>query len=91
MKNFNLHNLLKKCVLTLLCLSMGVALYATDKNGKTRVGVFDGHGGSQTCIWEAVAAIQIDPDMTVRTFTTADIANGVLKQLDAIIIPGGGG
>ena len=91
MKNFNLHNLLKKCVLTLLCLSMGVALYATDKNGKTRVGVFDGHGGSQTCIWEAVAAIQIDPDMTVRTFTTADIANGVLNQLDAIIIPGGGG
>ena len=25
-----------------------------------KVGVFDGHGGAQTCIWEAVEAIKID-------------------------------
>lgn len=56
-----------------------------------RVGVFEGHGGSQTCIWEAVAAIRLDGEMTVRTVTTADIANNVLNELDAIIIPGGGG
>ncbi len=58
---------------------------------KTKVAVFDGHGGAQTCIWETVAAVKLDPDMTVRTITTADIANNVLDSLDAIIIPGGGG
>ena len=58
---------------------------------KVRVGVFQGNGGAQTCIWETIASIQLDPDMTVRTITTGDIANGVLKDLDAIIIPGGEG
>lgn len=58
---------------------------------KIQVGVFEGHGGAQTCIWEAVEAIKIDPEMSVRTFTTSDIANNVLDSLDAIIIPGGGG
>ena len=62
-----------------------------NKSDKIRVGVFDGHGGAQTCIWEAVAAIQLDADMTVRTITTSDIANNALDSLDAIIIPGGGG
>lgn len=55
------------------------------------VGVFDGHGGAQTCIWEAVAAVQLDPEMVARTITSADIANSVLDSIDALIIPGGGG
>lgn len=55
------------------------------------VGVFDGHGGAQSCIWETVAAVRLDPEMAVRTITTADIANNVLDSLDAIIIPGGSG
>ena len=58
---------------------------------KIRVGVFDGHGGAQICIWEAVDACKLDTDMDVRTITTADIAAGVLSRLDAIIVPGGGG
>lgn len=58
---------------------------------KIEVGVFDGHGGAQSCIWETVAALRLDPDMNVRTITTSDIANGALQSLDAIIIPGGGG
>ena len=58
---------------------------------KVRVGVFQGNGGAQTCIWETIASIQLDPDMTVRTITTGDIANGALRDLDAIIIPGGEG
>jgi len=56
-----------------------------------RVGVFDGHGGAQTCVWETVEAIRIDKEMFVRTITTGDIAAGCLDTLDAIIIPGGGG
>lgn len=55
------------------------------------VGVFDGHGGAQTCIWETVAALQLDPQMRVRTFTASGLANQVLDSLDAIIIPGGSG
>lgn len=39
---------------------------------------------------ETVAAIQLDPEMSVRMITTADIAGNVLDSLDAIIIPGGG-
>ncbi len=58
---------------------------------KIRVGVFDGHGGAQTCVWETVAAIRLDPGMNVRTITSADIAMNVLDSLDALIIPGGGG
>ena len=56
-----------------------------------KVGVFDGHGGAQTCVWEAVEAIKIDKEMDVRLITTSDIANGCLDSLDAIIVPGGGG
>ncbi len=56
-----------------------------------RVGVFDGYGGAQTCIWEALAACALDKDMDVKRITTSDIASGVLNTLDAIVIPGGGG
>ena len=47
------------------------------------VGVFDGHGGSQTCVWEAVEAVKIDKEMNVRLITTSDIANGCLDSLHA--------
>ena len=72
-----------------LC-SAAISLAANPED-KVRVGVFEGHGGAQTCVWEAVEAIRLDPDMTVRTISAADIARGVLADLDAIIIPGGGG
>lgn len=58
---------------------------------KIKVAVFNGHGGAQTCIWETVAAVSLDPEMDVRTITTSDIANNVLDSIDVIIIPGGGG
>ncbi|MGI6572112.1 MAG: BPL-N domain-containing protein [Fermentimonas sp.] len=58
---------------------------------KILVGVFDGHGSAQTCVWETVASIRLDPEMNVRTITSADIAMNVLDSLDALIIPGGGG
>ena len=62
-----------------------------NSNGKIKVAVFEGHGGSQTCVWEAVEAIKIDKEMDVSTINTSDIANGALESFDAIIIPGGGG
>lgn len=60
-------------------------------NALIQVGVFDGHGGAQTCVWETLESIKIDKEMHARFITTADIANGCLDSLDAIIIPGGGG
>ena len=63
----------------------------TTETQKIRVGVFNGYGGAQTCIWEALAACSLDRDMAVRYITTADIAAGVLDSLDAIVVPGGGG
>lgn len=73
-----------------MCL-VGLSAWSMGVGNKVRVGVFQGNGGAHTCIWETIASIQLDPDMTVRTITTGDIANGVLKDLDAIIIPGGEG
>lgn len=62
-----------------------------DSTKKIKVGVFEGHGGSQTCVWETVEALKIDKEMDVKTITTSDIASGMLESFDAIIIPGGGG
>ena len=74
-----------------LLLSLLCAACKTEEKSTWRVGVFDGFGGAQTCIWEAVAACSLDPDLSVRRITTSDIAGGVLDSLDAIVIPGGGG
>ena len=73
-----------------MCL-VGLSAWSMGVGNKVRVGVFQGNGGAQTCIWETIASIQLDPDMMVRTITTGDIANGVLRDLDVIIIPGGEG
>lgn len=63
----------------------------TTETQKIRVGVFNGYGGAQTCIWEALAACSLDKDIKALYITTADIAAGVLDSLDAIVVPGGGG
>ena len=62
-----------------------------NSEGKVTVGIFEGHGGSQTCVWETVEAIKIDEGMDAKIITSSDIANGVLESIDVIIIPGGGG
>lgn len=95
------HNAAYDCfcfVFCLFCLLLFVRC-TTDENKNyslhitkpITVGVFDGNGGAWSCIKETVAAIRLDPEMNVRTITSADIANNVLDSLDAIIIPGGGG
>lgn len=59
--------------------------------GAIKVGIFDGHGGAQTCVWEAYEAVRRDGDMRPYYVTSADIASGALDTLCALIIPGGGG
>ena len=90
MKNICLF-LLISIALCIQCTTPASQTKQTVPSGKITVGVFDGYGGAQTCIWETVAALQLDPEMTVRTITTSDIANNVLDSIDAIVIPGGGG
>ena len=83
--------MLRKTIFIIAMCLVGLSVWSMGVGNKVRVGVFQGNGGAQTCIWETIASIQLDPDMTVRTITTGDIANGVLSDLDAIIIPGGEG
>ena len=83
--------MLRKTIFIIVMCLVGLSAWSRGVGNKVRVGVFQGNGGAQTCIWETIASIQLDPDMAVRTITTGDIANGVLKDLDAIIIPGGEG
>ena len=83
--------MLRKTIFIIAMCLVGLNAWSMGVGNKVRVGVFQGNGGAQTCIWEAIASIQLDPDMTVRTITTGDIANGALSDLDAIIIPGGEG
>ena len=83
--------MLRKTIFIIVMCLVGLSAWSRGVGNKVRVGVFQGNGGAQTCIWETIASIQLDPDMTVRTITTGDIANGVLSDLDAIIIPGGEG
>ena len=83
--------MLRKTIFIIAMCLVGLSAWSRGVGNKVRVGVFQGNGGAQTCIWETIASIQLDPDMTVRTITTGDIANGALSDLDAIIIPGGEG
>ena len=82
---------MKKIAFISLAIIMFCTACAPGAPKRYQVGVFDGFGGSQTCIWESLAACSLDPDLDARLITTSDIADGVLDSLDAIVIPGGSG
>lgn len=63
----------------------------SDLNTKFKIGVFKGNGGAESCINETLASITIDKQMEAILISPSDIANDILKSLDAIIIPGGSG
>lgn len=63
----------------------------TQKGDKLQVAVFQGHGGSETCVWETMAAVGMDSSLEARLLTTKDIADGQLSEVDVLIVPGGGG
>lgn len=58
---------------------------------KIQVGVFQGNGASETCVWETVSACHTDRSLEIQIVTTKDLASGKLTTLDVLIIPGGGG
>lgn len=77
---------MKRLFLTLLC-----AFAASCSEESIKVGLFSGDGGAASCIRETEAALSLDPGIDVSIITSSDIANGILDELDAIVIPGGGG
>ena len=93
------HRLSRLCIAISVMMAAVCIVSCSDKATKTgttdtqqiRVGVFNGYGGAQTCIWEALAACSLDKDIKAQYITTSDIAAGVLDSLDAIVVPGGGG
>ena len=62
----------------------------TDNPG-IKVGVYKGNGASPVCVLETMEALKIDKGIVPMEITAADIMNGVLENLDAIIFPGGSG
>ena len=70
------------------------AFSCTQKNTDVptlRVGMLNGLGSGHTNMTEAFAAANLDSHIKIRYITSADISNGVLNNLDVIIIPGGAG
>lgn len=77
----------KKIIIISLVAGFWVQLHAQT----IRVGVFQGNGAAETCVWEAKAACEMDASLDVQIIQSKDIAAGVLSKLDVVVIPGGGG
>jgi hypothetical protein len=56
-----------------------------------RVGVFADFGASEICVQEALAALEIDPEIVPGRISGLEIAQGKLKEFDAVVFPGGSG
>jgi len=62
-----------------------------EKNDKIKIGVFNGNGAGAVSVVETIEALKIDPDIKAFPISPVDIAQGKLKEIDAIIFPGGSG
>lgn len=64
----------------------------TQPAGETlKVALFQGHGGSETCVWETKAALEMDRAIEVTLLPTAEMTLERLRDFDVLFIPGGGG
>ncbi len=61
------------------------------KSDKIVVGVFNGNGASPICVLESMEALKIDPQISPRTISAAQIMNGALDSIDVLLFPGGSG
>jgi len=55
------------------------------------VGVFDGNGAGAISVIETIEALKIDKQIDAFPISAADIMQGKLKEIDALIFPGGSG
>ena len=61
------------------------------KGDHLKVALFQGHGGSETCVWETKAALEMDRAIEVELLPTARMTLEELQKFDVLFIPGGGG
>ncbi len=92
LKNF-LNYSLVICLIftTIFIVSCQNSPVKTPENSKIKVGVFNGNGASPVCVLETMEALKIDKGIVPVEISGADIMNGMLDNLDAIIFPGGSG
>lgn len=62
-----------------------------DNQKELTVGVFTGDGAGSISIIETLSALKIDKDINAIPISAADIINGELDHVDALIFPGGSG
>lgn len=75
----------------ILCIFIALSIMNAGAQKKIQVGVFQGNGASETCVWETMAACGTDRSLDTKILTTKDLASGALSAIDVFIIPGGGG
>jgi len=61
------------------------------ENNKIIVGVFNGSGAGAISVIETIEALKIDQGIHAFPVSAADIMEGKLKDIDALIFPGGSG
>jgi len=93
-----MKNIVNLIIFTLLVtLSACTVKINTDKAEKVApqklltVGVFTGDGAGSISITETLSALRIDKDINAIPVSAADIINGDLDSVDALIFPGGSG
>ncbi len=55
------------------------------------VGVFDGSGAGAISVIETIEALKIDREINAFPISASDIMQGKLKEIDALVFPGGSG
>ena len=58
---------------------------------KINVAVYAGSGASGVCVTETLEALKIDPGISARPISPAQIQQGGLNDLDVLVFPGGSG
>ena len=90
-----------KNILNLLILSFLISFVSCEKQDKIQinsqdtnsivVGVFDGNGAGAISVIETIEALKIDQEITAFPVSASDIMKGKLKEIDALVFPGGSG
>jgi hypothetical protein len=62
-----------------------------EENNKIIVGVFNGSGAGAISVIETIEALKIDQEINAFPVSASDIMQGKLKEIDALIFPGGSG
>ena len=90
-----------KSILNLLIISFFISFISCEKQERPKstfqdtnsivVGVFDGNGAGAISVIETIEALKIDHEINAFPISASDIIQGKLKEIDALVFPGGSG